>query len=509
MFKKILVANRGEIAVRVLRAAHDLGIDVVAVYSEADRAALHVRLAEEAYLIGPPSPSDSYLNQQAIIDAAKQSGAEAIHPGYGFLSENATFAQACEDAALAFIGPPASAIAAMGDKLASRELVKSASVPLVPGSPELTDANDAIAAIKDLGLPVMIKASAGGGGRGMRTVEREEDVEDAVRTARNEAQAAFGNGAIYIEKLFRPVRHIEIQVMADAHGTVVAHGERECSIQRRHQKVIEEAPSTAVDEDLRQRMREASVSAARACGYRGAGTVEYLVDEDRNFYFLEMNTRLQVEHPVTELVTGVDLVRDQIRVAAGEPLGYTQDDIAIKGWAIECRITAEDPYNNFMPSVGSISFAAEPSGPGVRIDSALHTGFEVTPFYDSLLAKLCTWGATRDEAIDRMKRALKEFAVAGVSTTIPFHLQVMDIPEFRQGKLDTGFIERHFAAEAEPPDAEEAIAAILGAAILTDVRKHAVAESVESPDGAGPGMKAWKAAGRSRVMSAHGVRWSC
>ncbi|HEX5939932.1 MAG TPA: acetyl-CoA carboxylase biotin carboxylase subunit [Dehalococcoidia bacterium] len=507
MFKKILIANRGEIAVRVLRAAHDLGINVVAVYSEADRAALHVRLAEEAYLIGPPSPSESYLNQQAIIDAAKRSGAEAIHPGYGFLSENATFAKACEDAGLVFIGPPASAIAAMGDKLASRELVRAAKVPLVPGSPELSDAASAIAAINDLGLPVMIKASAGGGGRGMRVVEKESEVEDAVRTARNEAQAAFGNGAIYIEKLFRPVRHIEIQVMADAHGTVVAHGERECSIQRRHQKVIEEAPSTAVSDDLRQRMREASVNAARACGYRGAGTVEYLVDGDGNFYFLEMNTRLQVEHPVTELVTGVDLVRDQIRVAAGEPLGYAQDDIAIKGWAIECRITAEDPYNNFLPSVGTVSFAAEPSGPGVRIDSALHTGFEVTPYYDSLLAKLCTWGATRDEAINRMKRALKEFAVAGVSTTIPFHLQVMDIPEFRAGKLDTGFIERHFAAEAEPPDAEEALAAILGAAILTDMRKHAV-QAVEATDGAHPGMNAWKAAGRSRTMSAHGARRS-
>ncbi|MEX2239045.1 MAG: acetyl-CoA carboxylase biotin carboxylase subunit [Dehalococcoidia bacterium] len=509
MFKKILVANRGEIAVRVLRGAHDLGIEVVAVYSEADRAGLHVRLAEEAVPIGPPAPNESYLNQEKIIEAAKSSGAEAIHPGYGFLSENASFAQACEDAGLVFIGPPPSAIAAMGDKIASRELVKQASVPLVPGTPELSNAEEAIKGIRELGLPVMIKASAGGGGRGMRIVEREDEVDNAVKTARNEAQAAFGNGAIYIEKLFRPVRHIEMQIMADAHGTVVAHGERECSIQRRHQKLIEESPSMAVDEDLRRRMREASVNAARACGYRGAGTIEYLVDVDGNFYFLEMNTRLQVEHPVTELVTGVDLVRDQIRVAAGEPLGYSQDDIEMKGWALECRITAEDPFNNFLPSVGKISFASEPSGPGVRVDSALYTGFEVTPYYDSLLAKLCTWGATRQIAIERMKRALKEFAIAGVSTTIPFHLKVMDIPEFRAGKLDTDFIARHFTPDPDPPNAEEAVAAILGAAILTDMRKRASTQ-VPSSDGAGKGANPWKAAGRARVMSAHGVQrgWS-
>ncbi|MPZ24203.1 MAG: acetyl-CoA carboxylase biotin carboxylase subunit [Dehalococcoidia bacterium] len=504
MFGKILVANRGEIAVRILRAAHDLGIEVVAVYSEADRGALHVRLADEAYLIGPPAPKDSYLNQQTIIEVARKSGAEAIHPGYGFLAENAAFARACDEAGIAFIGPPASAIAAMGDKLASRELVAKASVPLVPGTEQLANAEEAVSAIRRLGLPVMIKASAGGGGRGMRVVEHEAEVENAVRNARAEAGAAFGNEAIYIEKLFRPVRHIEIQVMGDKHGNVVAHGERECSIQRRHQKVIEEAPSTAVDDDLRQRMREASISATKAVGYYSAGTIEYLVDSEGNFYFLEMNTRLQVEHPVTELVTGVDLVTDQIRVAAGEPLGYRQEDIEIRGWALECRITAEDPYNGFLPSVGRVSYASEPSGPGVRIDSALYSGFEVTPFYDSLLAKLCTWGSTRDQAIERMKRALSEMSVAGVATTIPFHLQVMDTPDFRAGKLDTGFIERNFVAEPEPARPDETLAAVIGATILADSQKQTVAQTA-APDGAQPAASPWKMAGRARIMSSHGV----
>jgi acetyl-CoA carboxylase biotin carboxylase subunit len=441
--KKVLVANRGEIAVRVIRACREQGIASVAVFSEADREALHVLMADEAYPIGPPPATESYLVIDKLIEVARTAGADAIHPGYGFLAENAAFAEACAAAGLTFVGPPATAIRAMGDKTAARRLARAMGVPMVPGTlePIASDA-DARAAIRGIGYPLMIKAAKGGGGKGMRLVRQEAELEAALRMARNEAAAAFGDSAVYLERYVAEPRHIEVQILADAHGHVVHLGERECSIQRRHQKLVEECPSSFVDAAMRARMGEAACRLVTAGGYVNAGTVEFLVDADRNFYFLEMNTRLQVEHPVTEMVTGIDLVRAQLRIAAGEPLGLTQADVAWRGAAIECRINAEDPFGGWLPSPGTITGLRAATGPWVRDDSGAYEGYTVPRFYDTLLAKLIVWGADRGAAIDRMARALAEYKVVGVRTTIPALVQIVRHPDFRAGRLSTDFLDR-------------------------------------------------------------------
>jgi acetyl-CoA carboxylase, biotin carboxylase subunit len=460
---KILIANRGEIAVRVIRACRDLGIATVAVYSDADRASLHVRYADEAIRIGPPPPRESYLKIDHIIDAARKTGADAIHPGYGFLSEREDFAQAVADAGLIFIGPSAYAISTMGDKQAARETVKKAGVPIVPGTePGLRD-DELLHVAQHIGFPLMVKAAAGGGGKGMRSVRRIEDLPDALAIARREAESAFGDGRVYMERLLEGARHIEFQILADMHGNTIHLGERECSIQRRHQKLVEEAPSTFVDHDLRRRMGEAAVSAARSVNYVNAGTIEFLVDKDKNFYFLEMNTRLQVEHPVTELITGVDLVKEQIRIARGRRMGPTESLLEPKGWAMECRINAEDPYNNFLPSVGTISTLIVPTGPGVRVDSGVYSGYEITPYYDSMIAKLICWGDDRPEAMLRMRRALDEYIIMGLKHNIPFHQNLLNSFSFIAGKFDTKFVEERFSMttyEQNPSDVELETAAI-------------------------------------------------
>jgi acetyl-CoA carboxylase biotin carboxylase subunit len=449
MFKKILIANRGEIACRVMRACRELNIGTVAVYSDADRDALHVRMADEAYHIGPAPSAESYLRGEKIIDVALQSGADAIHPGYGFLSENARFVRDVDDAGITFIGPPPEAMEAMGGKISARKIAMAAGVPVVPGTTEpLRSYEDARKVADEMGYPVMLKASAGGGGKGMRLVSDESELKSALETAQSEARSSFGDDAVYLEKAIVRPRHIETQVFSDTHGNHVHLGERECSIQRRHQKVIEEAPSPINSAELRQAMGECAVKVSRAVNYVGAGTVEFLVsDLDRSFYFLEMNTRLQVEHPVTELVTGIDLVREQISVAAGQPLSFRQEDIAIKGHAIECRIYAEDAANNFMPSPGRIKRLRIPQGPGVRDDGGVYEGSEVSIYYDPMISKFATYGRDRQEAIDRMRRALREYEITGLQTTIPFFRQVMDDAEFVEGKLDTGFIPRFFARQ--------------------------------------------------------------
>ncbi|MFL6286287.1 MAG: acetyl-CoA carboxylase biotin carboxylase subunit [Pyrinomonadaceae bacterium] len=444
MFKKILIANRGEIAVRVIRACREMEIAAVAVYSEADAAALHVRLADEAYLLGPAPSSESYLRVERVIEAALRSGAEAIHPGYGFLAENAGFARAVAEAGLVFIGPTPEAMELMGSKTSARRAAISAGAPVVPGTTEaLTSVEDARETAARVGYPVMLKAAAGGGGKGMRLVSEESELASAFDTARSEAGSAFGDESVYMEKAIVSPRHIEIQIFSDAHGNFTHLGERECSIQRRHQKVIEECPSPINDPDLRERMGAAAVEIARAASYVGAGTVEFLVsDVTREFYFLEMNTRLQVEHPVTELVTGFDLVREQIRVAAGLPLSFSQEDVRWTGHAVECRVYAEDPEQNFMPSPGRITYLRLPTGPGVRDDGGVYEGAEVSIYYDPMISKLATWGRTRTEAIERMRRALSEYAVGGIKTTLPFFREVMRDAEFVAGRLDTGFIPR-------------------------------------------------------------------
>lgn len=444
MFQKVLIANRGEIAVRVIRACRELGIGTVAVYSEADRDALHVKLADEAYCIGPKASKESYLNIANIMSVATKVGADAIHPGYGFLAENADFAEICAACNITFIGPDPEAIVKMGDKSTAKETMKAAGVPTVPGTDGLVeDISEAIRTANEIGYPVMVKATAGGGGRGMRVAVDDEDLEKAIRQAQNEAKTAFGNPGVYLEKFVEGPRHVEIQIMADKHGNVVYLGERDCSIQRRHQKLIEEAPSPALSEELRRQMGEAAVAAARAVSYHGAGTVEFLLDKHGNFYFMEMNTRIQVEHPVTELVTGFDLIKEQITVAAGLPLSFTQDEVKLNGWAIECRINAENPAKNFMPSPGQITEYLPPGGFGVRVDSAAYAGYTIPPYYDSMIAKLIVWGKDREEAIARMKRALEEFVVAGISTTIPFHLKVLDHEVFISGEFDTKFLENY------------------------------------------------------------------
>ncbi|HWT02173.1 MAG TPA: acetyl-CoA carboxylase biotin carboxylase subunit [Pyrinomonadaceae bacterium] len=451
MFRKILIANRGEIAVRIIRACRDLNVSPVAVFSEADAGAPHVRLADEAYGIGPAPSIESYLQIERVVEAARLSGAEAIHPGYGFLAENASFAQAAADAGLVFIGPSAEAMRVMGEKTSARRAAVAAGVPVVPGTTEpLSSSDEAREVAASFGYPVMLKAAAGGGGKGMRLVGSEEELRSAFETARAEAAAAFGDPSVYLEKAVERPRHIEIQIFADSHGNYVHLGERECSIQRRHQKVIEECPSPINDAGLRAAMGQAAVSAARAVNYSGAGTVEFLVaDATREFYFLEMNTRLQVEHPVTELVTGLDLVREQIAVAAGEPLSFTQDDVAWRGHAIECRVYAENPENNFLPSPGRITHLRVPAGPGVRDDGGVEEGAEVSIYYDPMISKLAAWGRTRAEAIDRLRRALDEYAVGGIKTTLPFFRELVRDPEFIAGRLDTGFIARFFERRAE------------------------------------------------------------
>ena len=456
MFRKILIANRGEIAVRLIRACRDLGISPIAVYSEADRQALHVRLADEAYFIGEAPASQSYLVGEKIIDAARKSGAEGIHPGYGFLSEREWFARAAGEAGITFIGPSPESIQMMGDKTNARIAAVKAGAPIVPGTTEpVSDEATAKKIAAEVGYPVMLKAAAGGGGKGMRIVRSDEEIGAAVQMAGAEAQAAFGDPSVYIEKLIERPRHIEIQIAADKFGNVIHLGERECSIQRRHQKVIEECPASFNDPELRARMGAAAVEIARAANYFSVGTIEFLVDADRNFYVLEMNTRLQVEHPVTELVTGVDLVREQIRIAAGEKLSYKQEDIRWTGSSIECRVYAEDPEKNFLPSPGKITRLRTPSGPGVRDDSGVYEGWEVPLFYDPMISKLATWGATRGEAIARMQRALGEYHVGGIRTTIPFFQAVLKDEEFRQGDIDTGYITRFLERQKANSEAEQ------------------------------------------------------
>ena len=465
MFKKVLIANRGEIAVRIIRACRELGIDTVAVYSEADRRALHVRYADEAYLLGPAPSRESYLRADKIIDIARKCGADGVHPGYGFLAEREDFAADCADAGITFIGPRPSAIAAMGDKAEARATVIKAGVPVVPGTEDVGNLSDEelLAKAPQIGFPLLIKATAGGGGKGMREVESLEEMPTLLQSARREAESAFGDGNVYLEKLLENARHIEIQIMADTHGNVIHLGERECSIQRRHQKLLEEAPSPALDKELRDQMGSVAVKAAQAVDYANAGTIEFLLDKDNNYYFLEMNTRLQVEHPVTELVTGIDIVKEQLRVARGRTLSYKQEDVVLNGHAIECRINAEDPYNNFLPSTGRITHSLLPTGPGVRVDTGVYPGFEITPFYDPMIAKLIVWGETRAQAILRMRRALEEYRVVGVRTNIPFHQTLMDSHRFMGGQYDTRFVEERFSMETagETREKNTEIAAIL------------------------------------------------
>ena len=497
MFSKVLVANRGEIALRIVRACRELEVQSVAVFSDVDRLSPHVRYADEAHWIGAPEASESYLNGERIISVARECGADAIHPGYGFLAENADFAEACNDAGLTFIGPPPSAIRQLGDKLGARRLAMELGIPVVPGSIEATTVDDAAAAAEQIGYPVMVKAAAGGGGRGIRIVDDPRRLTNAVTRAMREAEAAFGNAAVYIEKYLAPVRHIEIQIIADAFGNVVPIGERECSIQRRHQKLIEECPSVAVTPDLRRSLGRSATRIARAAGYQNVGTVEFLLREDGSYYFLEVNTRLQVEHPVTEITSGVDLVKDAIFVAAGQELPYDETELLTRGWAIECRIVAEDPFNNFLPSVGRIVFAREPAGPGIRVESSLYDGIEITPYYDSLLAKVTAWGRNREGARARMKRALTEFRVVGVATNIPYLSQVIDLPDFIAGDLDTGFLDRNRVLPSESL-AEQEVAAAIASLLLVNGKGRAPvngANGGNAPNGkspATPGISAWR-----------------
>lgn len=500
MFKKILIANRGEIACRVMRACREMKIGTVAVYSDADRDAMHVRMADEAFHIGPPPSSESYLRWEKIIDVAKRSCAEAIHPGYGFLSENAEFVREVTKAGITFIGPPPEAMESMGGKMSARKIAIAAGVPVVPGTTEpLTSYDDAKNTAAKFGYPVMLKASAGGGGKGMRLVMDESELKSALENSQSEAQASFGDDAVYIEKAVVRPRHIEIQVFSDKHGNHVHLGERECSIQRRHQKVVEEAPSPINSAELRAEMGACAVKVAKAVDYVGAGTVEFLVsDLDRSFYFLEMNTRLQVEHPVTELVTGIDLVREQIRVAWGEELSFAQDDVVLKGHAIECRVYAEDPDNNFLPSPGKITRLRLPHGPGVRDDGGVYEGSEVSIFYDPMISKFAVFGKDRAEAIDRMRRALMEYEIGGIKTTLPFFREIMDDDEFINGNLDTGFI-TGFNERKKPVAVDEITTdmAMIGAAIAYSKKQKAVAVPA---NGGKTNVSKWALSGRAELM---------
>lgn len=445
MIKKLLIANRGEIAVRIIRACRDLGIDSVAVYSEADKDALHVQLADEAYCIGPTASKDSYLNFTNIISTAKLTGCDAIHPGYGFLAENADFAELCEECNIIFVGPSAEAITKMGTKDVARETMRTAEVPIVPGSQGIIQSVDEGKDLANkIGYPVIIKATAGGGGRGIRVAGNEDELVKGIAITQQEAATAFGNPGVYLEKYIEDFRHVEIQVLADKYGNVIHLGERDCTIQRRLQKLLEETPSPAIDGEIRAEMGLSAVKAAKAVDYTGAGTVEFIYDyRNRKFYFMEMNTRIQVEHPVTEMVTNIDLIKEQINVASGERLQIKQDEVSFNGWAIECRINAENPYKNFMPSAGRIDMYLPPGGPGVRVDSAAYPGYVIPPYYDSMIAKVITYGNSREEAIARMKRALSEFVIEGVHTTIPFHINLLDHERFVDGQFNTKFLDMY------------------------------------------------------------------
>lgn len=443
-FHKILIANRGEIAVRIIRACRELGISTVAVYSEADKDSLHVRLADEAYCIGPTLSKDSYLNLTNLMSVATLTECDAIHPGYGFLAENADFAEICGSCNITFIGPSPEAITRMGDKAVAKQTMKDAKVPVIPGTDGLVeDIDEAIMIARDIGYPVIIKATAGGGGKGIRIAEDEHSLIKQITTAQQEAQKAFGNAGVYLEKYLIGMKHVEIQIIADKHGNAAYLGERDCSIQRRRQKLIEEAPCPILTEEKRREMGEAAVRAALAVNYSGAGTLEFLLSPDGHFYFMEMNTRIQVEHPVTEMVTGIDLIQEMISVAEGNPLSFSQEDVELNGWSIECRINAEDSSRNFMPSPGKIGFYLPPGGPGVRVDSSAYPGYTISPHYDSMIAKLIVWGATREEAIAKMKRALSEFAIEGIHTTIPFHQRLLEHPAFLKGDFDIKFLEEN------------------------------------------------------------------
>jgi acetyl-CoA carboxylase biotin carboxylase subunit len=501
--KKILIANRGEIAVRVMRACRELGIRTVAVYSDVDRAAQHVRIADEAYPIGPAPARESYLDIAKVLDVARRSGADAIHPGYGFLSEKAEFARACDEAGVIFIGPPASAIDAMGDKTRARQKMQEAGVPVVPGDNGTSaggrgfpSAEAALESARKIGLPVMLKASAGGGGKGMRLVDDEKKFVAAFQGAQREAKAAFGDDAVYLEKAVVRPRHVEIQVFADTHGHTVYLFERDCSIQRRHQKVIEEAPSPAVTPELRKRMGEVAVRAAAAVGYVGAGTCEFLLAENGSFYFLEMNTRLQVEHPVTEFITQRDLVHLQIAVANGEPLPFAQEDLKVHGAAIECRVYAEDSLK-FLPSPGRITALRTPAGPYVRDDSGVYEGSEISVYYDPMISKLIVWAETRAEAIDRMARALAEYRVGGIKTNLAFHRRVMNNEDFRRGRYDTSFIEGHRAELLRPLELEEQDGALDDAIAAAAIHAiESVPESAPSPGAASTERSTWQSGSR-------------
>ena len=500
MIKKVLIANRGEIAIRVMRSCREMGITTVAVYSEADRSSLHVRYADEAYFIGPSPSNESYLVIDKIIEVAKHSGADAIHPGYGFLSENAVFSGRCKKEGIIFIGPQARAISTMGDKITARETMIAAGVPVVPGTKEaISDEQEAVKTAAKIGLPVMIKASAGGGGKGMRMVKEEKNLLDAIRAAKSEALSSFGDDSVYIEKYIESPHHIEFQVLADQHGNVIHLCERECSVQRRHQKVIEETPSPLMTPELREKMGQDAVAAARAVDYEGAGTIEFLADNDRNYYFLEMNTRLQVEHPITEEVVGVDLVKQQILIASGKKLSLKQEDIVQSGHAIECRIYAEDPDNQFMPSPGRIRYMTEPSGPGIRTDGYAYEGYEIPLYYDPLISKLVAWAQTREEAIGRMKRALHEYKIGGVKTSINFLERVMGNKTFIEGKYDTHFIDENIDSLVASSDGRSKIDEDL--AIITafvDYHEKLSKSQALKPYQSNGGRSPWKHFGRKK-----------
>lgn len=512
-FHKVLIANRGEIALRIIRACRELGLVSVAVYSDADRNALHVRMADEAYHIGPAMAAKSYLHIPTLLDVAKRSGAEAVHPGYGFLSENAAFVEACKEAGLIFVGPSAEAMAAMGEKTAARRTAQAVGVPIVPGAMAgVEDDAQAQTIAEQLGYPILLKAAAGGGGKGIRFVRDPRDLLSSLRTARSEAKSAFGDSSVYLEKAVSPARHIEVQFIADTHGNVVHLGERECSIQRRHQKLIEESPSPIMTAELRERMTSATINLIRTIKYVNAGTAEFLVGPDRNFYFLEVNARIQVEHPVTEWVTGVDLVQEQFRVAAGLPLSFTQHDIELRGSAIECRISAEDPENRFLPATGTVQALQEPSGPGVRVESGLYAGMQVPLFYDPLLSKLIVWGRDRYHAIARLRRALDEYTIIGVRTTIPFARWLTEQPRFIEGDMSTDFIAEEWDTRQKQVDVEEQaeleprerlenaqIAAIVGSLLMREQQENEKQRRQPPTDGNGESSR-WREAARREIL---------
>ncbi len=500
MIKKILIANRGEIAIRVMNSCHEMGIQSVAVYSEADRNSLHVRYADEAYFIGPAPSNQSYLDLEKIIEVAKKSGADAVHPGYGFLSENAIFSERCKEEGIIFIGPDAYAINTMGDKITARKTMLAAGVPVVPGTTEpVIDLDEAVKTIKKIGLPVMVKASAGGGGKGMRLVEKEEDIISSVQAAKSEALAAFGNDAVYIEKYINSPHHIEFQILADQHGNCIHLFERECSVQRRHQKVVEETPSPIMTPDVREDMGRHAVAAAKAVNYAGAGTIEFITDDNLNYYFLEMNTRLQVEHPITEQVVGVDLVREQINIANGEKLHYRQEDLSQHGHAIEVRVYAEDTDNNFMPNPGKIKYIHFPLGAGVRHDSYVYSGYEIPIYYDPMISKLVVSGNSREEAIGRMKRALQSYKISGVKTSIPFLSRIMDVPDFKEGHYTTHFIPNNEEALKSKDNCTEECVDLAAITAFVDFLKK---QKLVKPASNGQAKASkWKVFGRGKAVS--------